>query len=64
MTVEIKGIGKITASKEVLNHISRLTQEASDSYHKRKRYALAEEAQGISDYIYLSLKQTGYYNNL
>lgn len=62
MTVEIKGIGKVTANQEVLNLLSILASEAADHYRENERYALAKEAQKTADYIYCSLKEAGAYN--
>ena len=62
MTVEIKGLGKITASKEVLNTLSSIICEASGSYENRGRKALAENASNIANAIYNELEKVNYYN--
>ncbi|MBQ8426167.1 MAG: hypothetical protein IJX16_00180 [Clostridia bacterium] len=62
MTVEIKGLGKITASKEVLNTLSSLIWESSESYENRGRKALAKDASDIANAIYDELDKANYYN--
>ena len=64
MTVNIKGLGIITASKEVLN-------ELSNAFHKQASYYSihgCEEsfllADARSNDIYYALKKVGYYDNL
>ena len=61
MTVEIKGLGKITASKEVLNILSSYAWEAQISYENRKRFALAKNASIMANTIYEELEKEGYY---
>lgn len=61
MTVELKGIGKVTASKEVLNLLSIWATEASRVYEGRERHYMAKEAQEASSSIFEALEETGYY---
>lgn len=61
MTVETS-IGKITASKDVLNWIvGAFEEQAMHNREKGNRNALADFYNGISWEIYNSLKKTGYY---
>lgn len=55
MTIDIKELGKITASKEVLNKISIAFNEASYSYLSRNRDELANYCSRVSDVIYYEL---------
>ena len=61
MTVEIKGLGKITASKEVLNILSSYAWEASNSYEERGRNQLSINAYKMANTIYDELERNGYY---
>ena len=61
MTVNIKGLGKITASKEVLNYLSLIMGEGADNYHEKGRYQLSADAQSYSDAIYCALAKENYY---
>lgn len=64
MTVNIEGLGKITASKEVLNELSRAFSHqasyfTSCGYHES--FLLADKR---SDAIYWALQEVGYYDDL
>ena len=61
MTVEIKGIGKITANKRMLNLISKMAYESYAWQAKQGYDALAEQSKEISDEVYDRLKDAGYY---
>lgn len=62
MTVKTS-YGKITASKETLNDLSLIFQEASESYEKRGRMALASQAMETAIEIYEMLGMVGYYKD-
>ena len=62
MTVTIRDNQKITASKDTLNHLSLLINEAANSYKSRGRNALSEEAMEASEAIFDALEAIGYYN--
>lgn len=61
MTVTIEGIGKITASADVINYLSLIASEASSSYKNRNRNALSDGALKIADATYDALAEKGYY---
>lgn len=63
MTVEIKGLGKITASKDALNLISILASEASENFKNRGRDMFSKEAKQISHEIYEALESIGFYDD-
>jgi hypothetical protein len=61
MTVEIKGIGKITASKDALNTISIAFDEAAQ-WNKENGYdAFEERFANASQTIYEALLKAGFY---
>lgn len=62
MTVKTS-YGKITASKETLNDLSLIFQEASKNYEKRGRMALASQAMETAIEIYEILGMVGYYKD-
>lgn len=62
MTVKTS-YGKITASKETLNDLSLIFQEASENYEKRGRMALASQAMETAIEIYETLGMVGYYKD-
>ena len=62
MTVKTS-YGKITASKETLNELLLIFQEASENYEKRGRMALASQAMETSLEIYEILGMDGYYKD-
>ena len=64
MTVEIKNIGKITASKEVLNMISLWASQAAERNTLKGYEGLADEADKAASTIYKALKAAGLYENL
>lgn len=64
MTVNIEGLGKITASKEVLNELTRAFSHqasyfTSQGYHES--FLLADTR---SNAIYKALMEVGYYDDL
>ena len=61
MTVNIEGLGKITASKEVLNEISSAFGSACDFYRSRNSEALANKSYRVFISIYDALDDSGYY---
>lgn len=61
MTVEINGIGKITANKRMLNLISKMAYDSQQWQAQQGYDALAEQSMEISDEIYDRLKDAGYY---
>lgn len=63
MTIELKGIGKVTASKEVLNLIAIWAGQAAESYEVKGLNALKRQATEADKEIYDALDKTGYYNN-
>ena len=62
MTVKTS-YGKITASKETLNELSIIFQEASENYEKQGRMTLASQAMETSLEIYEILGMDGYYKD-
>lgn len=63
MTINTK-IGKITASKDVLNYLSIICTQAEE-YNKSRGYnASAEECKEVSYDLYNVLKEVGFYNDL
>lgn len=60
MTVKTS-YGDITASKETLNELLLILQEASENYERRGRMALASQAMKTSLEIYEILGLNGYY---
>ena len=64
MTVEIKGLGTITASEDALNLLSILASEASNGFKKRGREMLSEEAKEIAYEIYEELASIGFYEGV
>lgn len=63
MTVNIEGLGKITASKAVLNEISSAFGSACDFYRNRNSEALANKSYKIFISIYDALDDSGYYED-
>ena len=64
MTVNIEGLGKITASKEVLNEISMAFSKQAQYYsaHGCEGNFVVADARGID--IYNALVKVGYYDDL
>ena len=54
--------GKITADKAVLNAISIAFLDAARSYKDEGLYELANYYNRISEEIYISLEEAGYYD--
>lgn len=63
MTVNIEGLGKITASKEVLNEIALAFGSASKFDRSRNRNSLADKRYKVCNSIYDALDESGYYND-
>nr|DAG56596.1 MAG TPA: hypothetical protein [Caudoviricetes sp.] len=62
MTVDIKGLGKITASKEVLSEIVSAFYNEGEFY-KNKNYLVRSECSNKrADTIYDALEKCGYYD--
>ena len=61
MTVNIEGLGRITASKDVLNYISIAMSEASYHFELKGLSALQKEAKEYANAIYNELDSKGYY---
>lgn len=63
MTVNIEGLGKITASKEVLNDIAAAFSCACELDRSKNRDALANKNYGVFVAIYDALEDSGYYDD-
>ena len=63
MVVETS-FGKISASKDTLNYILLMMNEASESYDSRGRAALSKEALNNANAIYDALESVGFYDNV
>lgn len=63
MTVETK-LGKITASKAVLNAISLMADFSSDRNFEKGYTASGARDKEISNEIYHALKSVGYYEGI
>ena len=64
MTVEIKGLGTITACEDALNYLVILAREASKSFERRNRNFDAEDSKEIANSIYKELKNSGFYEGV
>lgn len=62
MTVNIEGLGKITASKEILNLISSLAYEARENYAATGYKAWAVQAKEVAEALYDALDEIGFYD--
>ena len=56
--------GKISASKDTLNYIFLMLNEASENYDSRGRAALSKEAFNNANAIYDALNSVGFYDNV
>lgn len=63
MTVNIEGLGKITASKDVLNTIAGAFRYSGELQHIKNRDALANYHGEVFNSIYDALDESGYYND-
>ena len=63
MTVIVEGLGKITASKEVLNAISLAFTHEKKYYEASGRVWVASQSSVRADSIYDALSKVGYYDN-
>lgn len=61
MTVNVEGLGKITASKYVLNEIVTAFYSASDAQLIHNRSRLSERSSKIATEIFDALNKEGYY---
>lgn len=64
MTVNVKGLGKITASKEVLNELVIAFSHSATFYMLDNWFKLAEREESRSNAIHDELSKVGYYDNL
>ena len=62
MTVNIEGLGKITASKYVLNALSIAFSNSATYYMKGNKFSLSEQEENRRDAIYTELLKVGYYD--
>ena len=63
MTVNIEGLGKITATKDVLNELA-LAFANSATFHMRvNNFHASEVEDSRSDAIWEQLQKSGYYND-
>lgn len=62
MTVDIEGLGKITASKEVLCEIVTAFYNESEYYKNRNHSILSERSNKRATIIYDVLEKCGYYD--
>lgn len=63
MTVNVKGLGKITASKEVLNELVIAFSHSATFYMLDNWFKLSERDKNISNAIHAELSKVGYYDN-
>lgn len=61
MTVNVEGLGKITASKDVLNEIVTAFYSASDAQLIHNRPRLSERSNKRATEIFDALNKEGYY---
>lgn len=61
MTVNIEGLGKITASKDVLNEIVTAFYNASDAQLMHNHIRLSERSNKRATEIFDALNKEGYY---
>lgn len=61
MTVNIRGLGKITASKDVLNILSTTFDCASIYGFQNNNETLSKMYSEFSPEIFIALEKTGYY---
>ena len=61
MTIEIEGFGKITASKEVLNSLSRMADNSYEYYLAKGYSGLSAESDRVANTIYNELKKVNFY---
>lgn len=64
MTVNIEGLGKITASKYVLKALSIAFSNSATYYMRGNKFSLSEQEENRSNAIYDELSKVGYYDNL
>lgn len=64
MTVNIEGLGKITASKYVLSALSLAFSNSATYYMKGNMFFLSEQEENRSNAIHDELSKVGYYDNL
>ena len=64
MTIEIKGVGKVTATKDALCELAFIASCATE-YNKMKGYnATAQRQNDVFNAIYDALKAVGYYDDV
>lgn len=64
MTVNIRGLGKITASEDVLSALSLAFGYERDYLDAHRKGALAAQADFRSHVIHEALDNVGYYDNI
>jgi hypothetical protein len=64
MTVEVRGYGKITASKATLNGLSIIFDNAEELYKTKGNPDMAKIMNGASWDIYNALNAAGYYDDM
>lgn len=64
MTVNIEGLGKITASKYVLSALSIAFSNSATYYMKGNKFSLSEQEENRREAIYTELLKVGYYDNV
>ena len=62
MTIDIKGLGKITASKDVLNVLAGMCLYASKGYEDRGMITMSIYSDECFITIYDELDKAGYYD--
>lgn len=62
MTIEIKGVGKITAEPETLNLLALFANEASNRYEENSRSAFAKLAKSMNVEIHNALDDKHFFD--
>lgn len=62
MTVNIEGLGKITASKDTLNELVLAFSNSATYYMKGNKFSLSEREENRRKVIYTELLKVGYYD--
>lgn len=64
MTVNIEGLGKITANKEVLNWLCIVLNEAQDSFENKGTMVFSKQCRKQKNAIYDELDAKGYFDSV